>query len=66
MSRRKTQINILIMGHVNSGKSTSIGHLIYNCTSIDKKIFEELEKESTKVTHLFHILIILYFSSIDA
>ncbi len=37
MSRVKHDINVVILGHVNSGKSTSIGHLIYKCSAIDKK-----------------------------
>ena len=39
-------INIVVIGHVDSGKSTTAGHLIYQCGSIDKKSVEVFEKES--------------------
>ncbi|CAF1250925.1 unnamed protein product [Adineta steineri] len=31
MGREKIHINIVVIGHVDSGKSTSTGHLIYKC-----------------------------------
>ncbi len=61
ISKIKPNINVVILGHVNSGRSTSIGHLIYKCTTIDKKILDELEKESIKVSHLHQIFLsVLY------
>jgi translation elongation factor EF-1alpha len=56
MSKVKPHINIVVLGDVNSGKSTSIGHLIYKCPSIGKEMIEKLEKESIIVS------LILYFS----
>ena len=29
MGKEKTHINIVVIGHVDSGKSTTTGHLIY-------------------------------------
>ncbi|CAF4226507.1 unnamed protein product, partial [Adineta steineri] len=37
MSKEKPLINIVIMGHVDSGKSTLSGHLLYKCGGIDKR-----------------------------
>ncbi len=54
MNKVKSDLNIVILGHVNSGRSTSIGRLIYKCTVIDKKTLDELEKESIKVSHIFN------------
>jgi elongation factor 1-alpha len=47
MSRKdKVHINLVVIGHVDSGKSTSTGHLIYKCGGIDKRTIEKFEKES--------------------
>lgn len=46
MGKEKTHINIVVIGHVDSGKSTTTGHLIYKCGGIDKRTIEKFEKES--------------------
>jgi len=46
MGKEKTNINIVVIGHVDSGKSTSTGHLIYKCGGIDKRAIEKFEKEA--------------------
>ncbi len=64
MSKNKlVDLNVVIFGHVNSGRSTSIGHLIYKCTTIDKKMLDELEKESIKVNHIFSMITMNDFCS---
>jgi len=45
----KTHINIVVIGHVDSGKSTSTGHLIYKCGGIDKRTIEKFEKEAQEM-----------------
>jgi DNA polymerase II small subunit/DNA polymerase delta subunit B len=40
----KTHINIVVIGHVDSGKSTTTGHLIYKCGGIDSRTIEKFEK----------------------
>jgi len=42
----KIHINIVVIGHVDSGKSTTTGHLIYKCGGIDKRTIEKFEKEA--------------------
>merc|ERR1712121_236180 len=42
----KIHINIVVIGHVDSGKSTTTGHLIYQCGGIDKRTIEKFEKEA--------------------
>ena len=37
----KPTINLVIIGHVDSGKSTMIGHLLYLLNLIDKKTFQK-------------------------
>lgn len=49
MGKEKTHINIVVIGHVDSGKSTSTGHLIYKCGGVDRRTIERLEKEATEV-----------------
>jgi len=46
MGKEKTHINLVVIGHVDSGKSTSTGHLIYKCGGIDKRTIEKFEKEA--------------------
>ena len=46
MLKEKIHINLVVIGHVDSGKSTTAGRLIYMCGGIDKKTIEKLEKES--------------------
>merc|ERR1712174_102274 len=36
-------------GHVDAGKSTSTGHLIYKCGGIDKRAIEKFEKEAAEM-----------------
>jgi elongation factor 1-alpha len=37
---------LVVIGHVDSGKSTTTGHLIYKCGGIDKRTIEKFEKEA--------------------
>ena len=43
--KKKIHINIVVIDHVDSGKSTSTGHLIYKCGGIEKRTIEKFEKE---------------------
>jgi elongation factor 1-alpha len=47
--KEKIHINIVVIGHVDSGKSTSTGHLIYKCGGIDKRAIEKFEKEAQEM-----------------
>jgi len=46
MGKDKTHVNLVVIGHVDSGKSTSTGHLIYKCGGIDERTIEKFEKEA--------------------
>ena len=48
MGKEKTHINLVVIGHVDSGKSTTTGHLIYKCGGIDKRTIEKFEKEAAE------------------
>jgi len=49
MGKEKIHINIVVIGHVDAGKSTTTGHLIYKCGGIDKRTIEKFEKESAEM-----------------
>ena len=45
----KVHINIVFIGHVDSGKSTTAGHLIYKLGGIKKDVIERFEKEAAEM-----------------
>lgn len=49
MGKEKPHINLVVIGHVDSGKSTTTGHLIYACGGIDKRTIERFEKEANDI-----------------
>jgi len=49
MGKEKVHINIVVIGHVDAGKSTTTGHLIYKCGGIDKRTIEKFEKEAKEI-----------------
>jgi len=49
MPKEKTHVNLVVVGHVDAGKSTTTGHLIYKCGGIDKRTIEKFEKESSEM-----------------
>ncbi|AQK92868.1 Elongation factor 1-alpha [Zea mays] len=49
MGKEKSHINIVVIGHVDSGKSTTTGHLIYKLGGIDKRVIERFEKEAAEM-----------------
>ena len=45
----KEKIHIMVNEHVDSGKSTTRGHLIYKCQSADKRTIEKFEREADEL-----------------
>ena len=45
----KEGINLVIIGHVDAGKSTLMGHLLFKLGRIDPRAMHKLEKESKQV-----------------
>jgi translation elongation factor EF-1alpha len=45
--KEKSHVSIVVIGHVDSGKSTTTGHLLYKCGGIDKRTIDKFEKESS-------------------
>lgn len=46
---KKVHLNLVVIGHVDSGKSTSTGHLIYKCGGIDQRTIDKMEKEADQL-----------------
>jgi len=46
MPKEKAHVNVVVIGHVDSGKSTSTGHLIYLCGGIDERTIQKFQKEA--------------------
>lgn len=49
MGKDKMHMNLVVIGHVDAGKSTATGHLIYKCGGIDKRTIEKFEKEAAEM-----------------
>jgi elongation factor 1-alpha len=49
MGKELEHMSIVVIGHVDSGKSTTTGHLIYKCGGIDKRVIEKFEKEAAEM-----------------
>jgi len=46
MGKDKEHFSIVVIGHVDAGKSTTCGHMIYKCGGIDPRVLEKYERES--------------------
>ena len=49
MEKITKNLNVVILGHVNSGKSTMFGHLLYKLGVVDDTTMEENTKESVEL-----------------
>jgi elongation factor 1-alpha len=47
--KNNNHLNIVVIGHVDSGKSTSTGHLIVKCGGIDERVIEKYKKEAQEM-----------------
>lgn len=46
MARKKPHINLVIIGHVDHGKSTMVGHFLYLVGAVDDRILKKYEEEA--------------------
>lgn len=49
MAKEKAHVSLVVVGHVDSGKSTTTGHLIYKCGGLDPRVLEKFEKEANEM-----------------
>jgi len=47
--KEKDRLNLVVIGHVDSGKSTSTGHLIYKCGGIEARTIAKFEEEAKQM-----------------
>lgn len=48
MSSKRPHLNLIVTGHVDHGKSTLVGHLLFETGAIDQRTIDEFAKESEK------------------
>jgi translation elongation factor EF-1alpha len=65
MNQVKPNINIIILGQVNSGRSTSIDHFISKCTTIDKNKFDVLWRKNPSKCVIFSMKTMIDYSSFN-
>nr|BAK52338.1 translation elongation factor 1 alpha [Chilomastix caulleryi] len=49
MAKDKQRINLVVIGHVDAGKSTTTGHLIFTHGGIDKRELKKLEDRAAEI-----------------
>ncbi len=49
MAAKKEHINLVFIGHVDHGKSTTVGRLLYDTKNIDEQVMRRLKDEATKL-----------------
>lgn len=45
----KQQIHLVVIGHVDAGKSTMMGHLLYDLGCVSQRVMHKYEQESKKI-----------------
>lgn len=45
----KEQIHLVVIGHVDAGKSTMMGHLLYDLGNVPQRLMHKYEQESKKL-----------------
>ncbi|XP_051970299.1 elongation factor 1-alpha-like isoform X1 [Xyrauchen texanus] len=63
MAKERIHINLVIIGHVDSGKSTTTGHLVYKCGGVDHRTIEKYEKAASQVSTI--LLVFWYFCDLS-
>ena len=50
----KCLLNLVVVGHVDSGKSTMMGHLLFLLGTVTDRVMHKYEQDSRKVTCIFY------------
>ena len=48
MAKQKSILNVAFIGHVDAGKSTTIGRLLFDSGAIDPQVLERLKREAAE------------------
>ena len=49
MAREKTHINLVFIGHVDHGKSTTVGRLMFDSGNIDEQTMRKLKEKAEEL-----------------
>ena len=49
MAKDKTHINIVFIGHVDHGKSTTVGRLLFDSGTIDEQALRKLKEKAEEL-----------------
>src|SRR3990170_100180 len=49
MAKEKTHINLVFIGHVDHGKSTTVGRLLYDTKNIDEQTMRKLKEKAEEL-----------------
>lgn len=49
LDNKKPHLNFVVLGHVDAGKSTLMGRLLYDVGAVDTKLIRKLQKESEMI-----------------
>ncbi|CUS24820.1 LAQU0S20e00606g1_1 [Lachancea quebecensis] len=49
LQQKKPHLNFVVLGHVDAGKSTLMGRLLYDVGAVDNKLIRKLKKESEMI-----------------
>jgi len=49
MAKEKPHINIVFVGHVDHGKSTAVGRLLYDSKNIDEQVMRKLKEKAQEL-----------------
>ena len=49
MAKQKEHINLVFIGHVDHGKSTTVGRLLYNTGNIDEQTMRKLKEKAQQL-----------------
>ena len=49
MGKKKPHINLVIIGHVDHGKSTGVGHFLYLVGAVDERTIKKYEEEAKQI-----------------
>jgi len=49
MSQKKPHLNLVVIGHIDHGKSTLTGRLLYEIGAVDPRLIQQYEEEAKKI-----------------
>jgi len=47
--QNKPHLSLVVIGHVDAGKSTTAGHLLFKCGAVDPRVIEKYKQEAANM-----------------